>query len=248
MVETYHVKVVGFEGPFDMLLDLIEKRKLFINDISLSAVTDEYIEYVRQKELPLAHRAEFIVIASTLLLIKSKSLLPTLELTQEESASIEELSERLKEYQKIRKLAEALEKIFGKKCITMPSDRASRDMPLFVPSSDLSQGVLGNAIKNLIAELPFEKEWQTAKVPTVVHLETILTSLTARIEKGIRHSFNELSGKGREHKVHVIVHFIALLELIKQGILSAHNDLESRDILIETSSPIHGHEHSSHEA
>ena len=73
----FTVKTQSFEGPLDLLLDLIEKRKLFINDISLVKVTDDFIAHVRQFEnLPMAESAHFILVASTLLLIKSKSLLP----------------------------------------------------------------------------------------------------------------------------------------------------------------------------
>ena len=94
--EHYKIKLDGFEGPFDLLLDLIEKRKLHINDISLSKVTDDYISHVKSiQHFPIALSANFILIASTLLLIKSKSLLPALQLTEEEQMSIEDLENRL---------------------------------------------------------------------------------------------------------------------------------------------------------
>ena len=73
------VKTAVYEGPLDLLLELIEKRKLLINDISLAAVTDEYIARVNaMQELPVGETAEFVALAATFLLIKSRSLLPAL--------------------------------------------------------------------------------------------------------------------------------------------------------------------------
>ena len=76
--QEYTVKTEAFEGPLELLLNLIEKRKLFISDISLAQVADDYIEYInKQEDFPMASTADFILVASTLVLIKSKSLLPT---------------------------------------------------------------------------------------------------------------------------------------------------------------------------
>ena len=80
--ESYSIKTTGFEGPFGLLLELVEKRKLFINDVSLAEVTEDYLKYINN--LGTLHPSEassFLVVASTLLLIKSKSLLPNLALT-----------------------------------------------------------------------------------------------------------------------------------------------------------------------
>ena len=93
---SFAIKTEVFEGPLDLLIDLVERRKLLINDISLAAVTDEYIEHVsRMQERSLSGTAHFVQLAATLLLIKSKSLLPVLELTDEEEHAIEDLEERL---------------------------------------------------------------------------------------------------------------------------------------------------------
>src|SRR6478609_2971026 len=92
----FAVKTPVYEGPLDLLLDLVEKRKLFVSDVSLAQVTDDFIKYIEShEEFPISESAEFIVIASTLMLVKSRSLLPMLELTQEEEASIEDLEKRL---------------------------------------------------------------------------------------------------------------------------------------------------------
>ncbi len=114
METDFKVKVGEFEGPLTLLLDLIERRKLHISNVSLSAVADEFIEYTRSFEnFPIGDSADFILIASTLLLIKSKSLLPNLELSEEEKVSIEDLENRLAQYKKHKELAAKLGEMFG---------------------------------------------------------------------------------------------------------------------------------------
>ena len=106
MSHDYKIKTEVFEGPLELLLDLVEKRKLFINEISLAQVADDYIAHLKQFEkMPVDFVSNFLIVASTLILIKSKSLLPTLSLTEEETHDIDELERRLKEYQKIRELS-----------------------------------------------------------------------------------------------------------------------------------------------
>ena len=113
---NFSIKTTVFEGPLELLLDLVERRKLLINDISLSEVTDEYIRQVSiMQELSLPNTAQFIALAATLLLVKSKSLLPILDLSDEEEHSIEELEERLRLYQVIRDAALPLQASFGQK-------------------------------------------------------------------------------------------------------------------------------------
>src|SRR3989344_3794745 len=109
---TYIMKQEKFEGPMELLLELIEKEKLSISEISLAKVADEYISYVKGLEkIDPEELAEFLVVAAHLMLIKSRSLLPQLKLTEEEEGSIEELEKRLKEYQRLRQLAGELKKL-----------------------------------------------------------------------------------------------------------------------------------------
>src|SRR3989344_4796688 len=105
----YTVKTTVFEGPLDLLLELVTKRKLFVNDVSLSEVTDDFILYLeKHDEFPIGESAEFIVVASTLMLIKSRSLLPMIELSDEEEESIHDLENRLALYARVKTLAVGL--------------------------------------------------------------------------------------------------------------------------------------------
>ena len=98
--KKYAIKIENFEGPLDLLCHLIEKNKMNIYDINLSEITEQYIEYLRQMEsMDLEIASEFLVMASTLLFLKSKKLLPKQE-EEEEELTEEELIRRIIEYKK----------------------------------------------------------------------------------------------------------------------------------------------------
>lgn len=235
---TYKAKVGEFEGPLDLLLGLIEKRKMFINEIALARIADDYISYVQQLgHFPIAESAQFILIASTLLLIKSKSLLPTLDLTDEEQASVEDLENRLKLYKKIRDLSVHVQERFGKHII-FEKNISKHVTPVFSPDASMTLPALLLAVRTLLQNIPKEEAIPKAVIKKVISLEEMITSLTSRIQSSLKMSFREFSsshgGEGREQKVHIIVSFLAMLELVKQGIVDASQEKEFDDINIET--------------
>jgi segregation and condensation protein A len=90
------VKLENFEGPFDLLIELARSRKFDLGNVSLAKLTDTFLDYLQQKKLPVEVLADFIVVASTLVLLKAHQLLP--ELTREEEEEVEGLTERLRIY------------------------------------------------------------------------------------------------------------------------------------------------------
>jgi segregation and condensation protein A len=150
---TFTVKQQSFEGPLDVLLNLIEKRKLFINDISLAKVADDYLEYVKSLgDFPIGDSANFVLIASTLVLIKSKSLLPNLELTSEEQGDIADLEHRLKVYKRIKELSVGVKNIFGKQISFEPEPRKVE--PVFSPDEKMKIPNMLSAIRDVLKNLP----------------------------------------------------------------------------------------------
>lgn len=234
----FTIKQEIFEGPLDLLLSLIEKRKLHINDISLAKVTDDFIKYVEQiPSYSVGDRAQFIVIASTLLLIKSRSLLPNLALTEEEQESIEDLEERLRIYQKIKELGLHIKERYGKNKIYFPRDK-TKVISVFSPHPSISVGSIVSALRDSIKRLPIKEQTPKAIVRKVVSLEEMIDRLSERIKGALKVSFKEFSGKSggisREKKVEVIVGFLAMLELVKQGIIDAMQEEKFSDIKMET--------------
>jgi segregation and condensation protein A len=232
--EDFKVKTHVFEGPLHLLLDLIEKRKLFINDISLAKVADDFISYVNELEqFPIAESAQFILIASTLLLIKSKSLLPSLDLTDEEQISIHDLEERLKLYQHIRDVSVHIKDRFGKKIIFQKNPL--KDIkPVFSPDESMTIPALLLSIHGVLENLPKKEFLPKVIVRKVVSLEEMIGSLTERIKRSMKMSFKDFAKVGKEEKVHVIVSFLAMLELVKQGVILVSQEKDFEDINIES--------------
>ncbi len=212
----FAIKTEAFEGPLDLLLELVEKRKLLINDISLAAVTDEYMAQVSlMQELSLPNTAQFIQIAATLLLIKSKSLLPVLELTSEEEQTVDDLEARLMRYALYRDSAVAIAERFGS---SMAHERlfVADKTPLFVTDSFTTVSALERAIGEVLVNLPRKDIKPKVQVRKVVSLEEMIDRLHRRIENAMKLRFSELLEDSSERGT-VIVGFLAVLESVKQG-------------------------------
>ena len=230
---SFVVKQEPFEGPLDLLLSLIEKRKLLINDISLAKVADDYVSYIRQfEQFPIADSANFILIASTLVLIKSKSLLPTFNLTEEEEGNIEDLERRLRILKRMRELSSHVRNSFGRHIIFPPNERKIE--PVFSPDKSMTTAGFLGAIREVLRHIPKKEFLPKAIVQKVITLEEMISNLTERIKTSIKMSFREFSKMGKEEKVNVIVSFLAMLELVKQGIVNVTQEKHFEDILIET--------------
>lgn len=231
---SFTIKTTGFEGPLDLLLDLIEKRKLFISDISLAQVADDFVSHVRQFEaVPMDESAHFILVASTLLLIKSKSLLPQLALTADEQGDIRDLETRLKIYKRIKEASAAIDAMFGANVIYAQS-QSRAVMPVFTPDPlyTLEKAVL--SLRDLIGRLPKKERLPQVTVRKVISLEDMIGTLTNRISSALRMSFKEFSREHAAEKVNVIVSFLAMLELVKQGVVNVSQENSFDDIQMET--------------
>lgn len=236
---SFTVKQEHFEGPLELLLDLIEKKKLFVNDVSLSKVADDYVSYVKNlSEFPISDSAQFVLIASTLLLIKSKSLLPQLDLTTEEQASIEDLQRRLKIYEMMRKLSRGIQAIWGQKILFARSDRKLDSV--FSPDPSMTLPNLHQAALRVLNNLPKKEFLPKVIVDKVISLEEMIISLTKRVTTSLKMSFKEFTygvvGAKKEDKVNIIVGFLAMLELVKQGVIQVTQEKHFDDIHMETES------------
>lgn len=238
MAETlnkFAIKTEIFEGPIDLLLSLIEKRKLHINDVSLAKVTDDFIAHLQNREqYPIKDTSDFLVIASTLLLIKSKSLLPSLALSDEEKTDIRDLELKLKIYKKIKELSVFIKSGFGKQMIFYPNQR--KFDPVFSPGPEINKENIAKAIFETIKNFPKVEIKPKMKVQKVISLEEMITSLTERVKSSLKMSFKDFSGMGKVEKVNVIVSFLAMLELVKQGIIEVNQRDKFEDIQMESKS------------
>ncbi len=217
----YEVKLGNFEGPLELLLHLIKKNEINIYDIPIALITQQYIETLDlMKSLNLSIAGEFLVMAATLIHIKSKTLLPPSDVEEgiEESDPRQELVWRLLEYQKFKDASERLEEreslwreIFRKE--PSPSPEL---LPEEVPLVDLDLYDLLDALKNVLAKIPDKKVLQvTIDELTVKDRMQFLMERMGTIESIL---FDDLF-EGIRTRHSVVVTFLALLEIIRLGLV-----------------------------
>jgi segregation and condensation protein A len=239
---TYTVRSGSFEGPLELLLSLIEQRKLFVNEISLAEVTNEYISHIkslsgRETDKHIADVSYFVLIAATLILIKSKSLLPNLSLTEDEEEKIVDLESRLKLYQIIKTASVEVKTQFGTQIIFFPPERIWSD-PLFSPDPKMTAENMFSAVCDVLAHVPKEPEApHEIQVKKVINIDEMISSLTDRIQIAMNVSFRDFAASHgaestQEVKVHVIVSFLAMLELVREGIIDVIQNEHFEDIEI----------------
>ena len=235
---TFNIKVGEFQGSLEALLEMVQKRKLNISDVSLARVADDYVAYVKSLEgrvgaLPNTETASFIVIAATLLLIKSKSLLPTLELSMEEEEDIKGLEERLQLYSIYKQASDALTAYTKSGArLYAPRHMQASGRIIFAPANNLSLQALSEAMADVLGQLPKVSNKPKAEIRETIHIKEVMRSLLARVEGAAQHSFNVESGNNRED---VLVNFLALLELVKDGVLLAEQEHMHGDIVMSSS-------------
>ncbi len=229
-VNKFELATDTFQGPLETLLNLIEERKLSVSEVSLSQVCDAYLAYVEKlPELPMGETAQFILVASTLLLIKSRSLLPTMQLSQDERESVEELERRLAQYAVFRKAAKLLRKQWGAKPLFLPKRAPAR--PATFSPAETSPTTLLAAAQRLLSSLPKPEKLIQATIAPVLVLEDVIVGLKDRLSRAFKASFKELTRNG--DKESRIVHFLAMLELVRNGTASVTQEKLFSDITIE---------------
>lgn len=229
MGNAFTVKSGDFEGPLDLLLNLVEERKMLVSDVSLAQVADGFLGYLANAgSFPIGEASQFVVVASTLLLIKSRSLLPVLTLTDEEESDVADLETRLKLLQIIRAAAKNITSagrmFFG--------DGVRAVDPLFVPPPDVSVSALREAARSVLQAAPTTLVRDEVEVKSVVSLDEMIERLTARVQKAISMSFKDFSGGATDPR-EVVVGFLAILELVKRGFAHVSQDNHFDDIKIE---------------
>jgi segregation and condensation protein A len=233
----FHIKQESYEGPIEVLLELIEKRKVFVNDISLAIVTDDFIDYIQNKGMELASVASFLSVAATLLLIKARSLLPNLELTTEESESITELEKRVALYQVISEASKWLGETYGK--TTLFTGALREKEVIFAPDMSLTLQMLPGFIDTVVLSVPPPKPKEpVARVFKTISIRDVIDTLHDRIQKALFVNFDDIvfrspEGDEGQKKVYVIVSFLGMLELVRRGFVDAEQDDNFQNIRLQ---------------
>ena len=229
---SYELSLEQYKGPLDKLLELVEEKKLEITEISLAEVTTDFLSYLKELEENQPNRSlisDFLVVASRLVLIKSKILLPSLPLDEEEESDIRNLEERLKLYAELKRAQELLKKEWS----DLPQ-MATREFlmgvgPSFYPPSNVTKKKLAQALSRVVGEL--EKVFKPVEI-----IKTEVISLKTKIEEILKKltekptGFSELHG--RRSRRELVVLFLAILYLIKDQLVSVEQSGHFDEITI----------------
>ena len=234
----YAIKINNFEGPLDLLCHLIDKNKMDIYDISISEIADQYIEYIHQmEEENLEVTSEFLIMASTLLYIKSKGLLPS-AVENEEELTEEQLIERIIEYKKYKDITEKLREnyqVFSKRFFK-PAEII--ELPKQKLEINYNKDILPEIYKNII-QRNSEKINQNAKnIEKIAIIEnyTVGSKVKEMFRELIRKPkfvFNKLYSISKCNKQEIVTAFTGLLELSRRSKVMTSQEELFGDITVQ---------------
>jgi len=230
---AFAIKQEKFEGPLAMLLALIEREKLAIAEISLAAVADDYLVYVRGLVSPDPEElAEFLVVAAHLMLIKSRSLLPSLTVPAEEEASLDDLEHRLALLQMMRDASRALRGVEQKGLRIASREAYAGLAPVFYPPPSLGAATLADVFAAVVALIPKPEKLAEEKLKRIVSLEAKISHIRGILQDMVERRFSEIVA-GAKEKVDIVVSFLALLELARQKFVDLRQDAHFAEIMIK---------------
>ena len=240
-MEEFTIKLERFSGPYSKLLEMIESRKLSITEVGLTAVADDYINYIKNIQTEdggnlLVDISQFIVVASTLMLMKAKSLLPGLVYTEEEEKQVHNLEHKLELYALLLKAVSKIKNIYLSSPLMERSRVKYKGVSVFVPDNNVKVGTLHSVAVLTITSFKPPENLVKVAVEQKLRLENVIDDLILRIRmqgntslfkmvEGFNHSFVE-------KKKLLIVNFLALLELVRMGNFDAEQEDNSGDITI----------------
>lgn len=244
-MELPKIKIKDFEGPFDLLLHLIRKNQMSIYNVKIFEITNQYLNYLNEmKEMDLEITSEFIVVAATLIEIKSKHLLPKPKKEDEDEVDEEKnLLEKLIVYKKIKGVSMFFRdryisagEVYGKKAEVIEEKKEKEDAIKVDLFKDISLIELYNIYNNLL-EIYNNKQNRNNVIQKKIYvdkykIEDKLEYIMNKLRNENINSFSEIV-KDCECKLECVVTFLALLEMIKQRMVKVYQSENFRNILIE---------------
>lgn len=218
-----------YEGPFHLLLELLEKKNLEITELNIASVADDFLNYLEINEVSNNDLADFLVIASRLIYLKTKELLPFLIVEEDEEISLED---KLRVYKEFYDVAEGIEEILKKERVMFGRKlKKIKQEIVHLPPQMLHEDHLVESFDNLMKKLkPFFvlKKTSIEKIKSVSErIEELQKALVSRSN----FTFNEVVA-GARSRGEVVVSFLALLELVRRNVVIAKHS-ENHDIMIE---------------
>lgn len=226
----YELKTEKFSGPIEKLLELIEAKHLDITELSLAEVTADFLNYLKTIEKTEPRLlADFIVVASRLLLIKSKALLPILEVNEEEEKEIKDLEERLRLYKDFRDARENIKKFWNEKPLIFSREFLAFQPAFFYPPKDFDAGQLHLAISRIITDLnQFVLETKNIKI-SIISLEEKMNEMMERVKSSAFKFKDFIKDKSRSE---IVALFLAVLHLLKNKLVQVEQEEHFAEINI----------------
>ncbi len=226
------IKLQQFEGPLDLLLSLIEQQQLDITKISLAQVTEQFLIYVKQLgQIDATEVADYLNIAAKLLVIKSKSILPTLEIETPEEEAEEDLESKLIRYKQFKEAAKYFKNLDSNGLQSFTRTLVFSERIHFFPDPAVTPNTLREALAKVADALKELDNLPKAKIREAVSISDRISALQLQLSSQIETKMSDLIANAK-NKEEVIITFLALLELIKQRMFSVNQDELFTDITI----------------
>lgn len=240
MFETnrYAIKIDNFEGPLDLLCHLIDKNKMDIYDIKINEIADQYIEYLNQmEEMNLDIASEFIMMASTLIYLKSKSLLPKQEEAEEELTE-EELIQRIIEYKKYKEIIKKLKVNYEENSKIFLGNQEQIELPKKRIEKEYDKDLIPNLYKSLLEknEEKINKNAENIEKIAITDNYTVASKVKEMFKALIKNNkfvFNKLFSLKEHNKQEVVTAFSGLLEMSKRDKVNTKQEDLFEDIIVE---------------
>ena len=234
----YAIKINNFEGPLDLLCHLIDLNKMNIYDINISQITDQYIDYLKEQEkMNLEVASEFLVMASTLIYIKSKKLLPKQE-EEEEELTEEELISRIIEYKKFKEISKVLKESYSEFSKRYFKLQEEIKLPKQKLEKEYDNNIIPDVYKNLVerTSVKLNKNAKNIEKIAITDNYTVASKVKEMFKvlvKQKRFIFNKLFSLKQHNKQEVVTAFSGLLELSRRNKVQTNQNELFGDITVE---------------
>lgn len=225
----YQISLDKFEGPLDLLLQIIERQELDISQVSLATVTDQYLSYIEQAPIGPMELADFLVVATKLLMIKSRSLLPPVAEEDDDSGQLEA---QLKLYKEYIEATHSVEQLLKRHQISVSRERLPQAaVPGFYPPESVSAEHLATLFRDIITRVEYVVNLPQRVMERAVTLKETLAQIRSRLRTAEQLSFQDVVQQAQSTS-EIVVCFMALLELIKSGEIAVEQEEIFDDIVI----------------
>jgi len=236
----YSLETENFSGPIEKLLELVEAKRLDVAEVSLAKVTGDFLEYVSRLkdrgEMSPVLLAGFIVIASHLLLIKSKLLIPSFELTEEEQSEIRELERRVSFYQSLKPAIAHIRKSWLPSSYSFSRPLFMTRPAMFLPDAKVGTSVLHRTIAQMVSTLEVQGYETKEIASSLITIEEKVEELIMRLKD----SFLFSEAVAKQEKAEIVVTFLAVLHLLKNHKIKITQADNFADIIIERADETYG--------